>query len=256
MEAVEINSLATPDLSSPALIEGLPGSGLVGMFAAEHLVEELKGRPVRQVYSKYFPPVVPVDNEATANLAHLTVYAVEEEKRDLLVLTGRLQAEDSIGQYELTDAVLDIAADFNVSDVYTLGGAVMGEPVEDHDVVGAVADGSDHLKEQLKAADVSFQHEGTPTTIGGVSGLLLGVGAYRKFSAGCILGTTSGFHADPKAARIVLETLQELFDFSIDLESFDNKTEEKKESVNKLLEMLPDMSPQEQQSDEGLRYFG
>lgn len=256
MESVEINSMATPDLRSPTLVEGLPGSGLVGMFAAEYLVEELDGQTARQIYSEHFPPAVPVDQDGEASLANLTVYGVEAEERDLLILTGRLQAESSIGQYSVTDAVLDIAADFSVNEVITLGGSVLGEPVENRAVVGAVSEGSDDLKERLKNAGVSFQHEAAPTTIGGMSGLLLGIGAHRGFPAASILGTTSGFHPDPKSSKLVLETLQELLGFQIDIKAFVEETEQMEKSVNQLLEMLPDMSPQTQQNDEGLRYFG
>lgn len=256
MEAVEVNSMATPDLESPALVEGLPGSGLVGMLAAEHLVEEMNGQPVRQIYSKYFPPTVPVTDEGTAMLATLTVYVVASKQRDILVLTGPVQAETTFGQYTVTEAVLNIAADFGVNELVTLGGAVMGEPVEDPVVVGAVTEGSDNLRKRLKAADVSLQHECSPNTIGGMSGLVLGLGNRRGFAAGSILGTTGGRHADPKSAKAVLEKLQDIFGFSVNLTSFVDEDETWEESVTHLLEVLPDMAPEKQQTDEGLRYLG
>lgn len=255
MEPIEIHSVATPDLQAPALIEGLPGTGLVGTLGANHLVGELDGQPVRQIYSEHFHPIVTVDNEGTATLDPLTVYAIETEGRDLLVLAGRIQAEDSAGQYRLTDALLDIALDFGVTEVYTMGGAVMGEPIDDHTVVGAVAEGSSQLKERLKAAGVSFHGE-VPMTIGGISGLLLGLAPQRELAAASLLGTTRGFQIDPKSAQVVLDVLQETLGFSIDLTPFNERPEEKKKSVRKTQKILQMNVQEEQGSGDSLRYFG
>lgn len=258
MNPVEIETLSTPELESPALIEGLPGIGLVGKLAADHLIEELDGEPVRRVYSEHFPPAVSVDDDGMASLATLTAYAVETPERDLLVLTGDTQAEDSIGQYRMADAVLDIAAEFGATELFTVGGSGMGEPVEDYAVVGAVADGNDDLKARLEAAGVQFQHEGAPGQIVGMSGLLLGLGARRGLPAASLLGTTIGFHADPKSSRVVLEALQDLLGFSVDLTELDRRAEEMEEAVDQIQERLQQQAqqmPQQQQSDENLRYF-
>ncbi|MFH0986426.1 MAG: PAC2 family protein, partial [Candidatus Micrarchaeota archaeon] len=44
MEKAEIYVKQEVDLHEPVLIEGLPGLGLVGKLAAEHLVSELKAK--------------------------------------------------------------------------------------------------------------------------------------------------------------------------------------------------------------------
>lgn len=64
--AIEIESIATPELDDPVFIEGVPGIGLVGKLAVDHLVEELDSKPVRRVYSEYFPPAISVDEDGTA----------------------------------------------------------------------------------------------------------------------------------------------------------------------------------------------
>lgn len=253
MEPVTTNEVATPDLESPVLVEGLPGIGHVGKYAANYLVVELESSPVRQVYSQYFPPVLSVDDDGTATLTTLTVYAVDAGGRDLLVLTGYGQAEDPVGQYYITDAVLDIAEDFGVREVLTLGGAIAGESVDHHTVVGAVAAGSAELKGRLVEAGVSFDREETPETIGGVSGLLLGLGSQRGLSAASILGTTrSPKQPDPKSARAVLGALQDLLEFSADLTTFDDRAEELIHGIDG----IESQHAEADQIDESLRYFG
>lgn len=255
MDSIKIKSLATPDLKEPILVEGLPGTGLIGSFASEYLVEELNGQPVRRVYSEHFPPVVSVDDNKTARLDPHTMYALKAGEHDLLMLTGYAQAEDPVGQHRLTESVLDIAANFGVNEVFTLGGVVMSETAEDYEVVGATTEGSNYLKERLKGAGVSFQREEAPQKIGGLSGLLLGLGAYRGFATACILGTTNNRQPDPKSALGVLKILQEIFGFSVDLSSFSEKAEQIKISIVQKQDML--RHPQQNyQGDESLRYLG
>lgn len=260
MESVEIETLSAPELDSPTLIEGLPGVGLVGKLAADHLIEELDGEPVRRVYSSHFPPAVSVDEEGTATLATLSLYAVQNEAGDFLVLTGDTQAEDSDGQYAMADAVLDVAEEFGANELFTIGGSGMGEPIEDYAVVGAVGDtdGREELRDRLEAAGVRFDHEGSPGNIVGMSGLLLGLGARRGWPTASLLGTTIGFHADPASSRVVLEALQELLGFSVDLTQLDRRAEEMEEAVDQIQERLQQQAqqmPQQQGGDENLRYF-
>src|SRR6056297_1353163 len=112
MDELDIEAVADPDLRDPVLVEGLPGVGHVGKLAAQHLVDELDGEPVRRVYSDEFPPQVTVDEEGLAELTHATFYAVEGADRDLLVLTGDHQAGSNRGHYRLADAFLDVAGEF------------------------------------------------------------------------------------------------------------------------------------------------
>lgn len=256
MQSIETKSVGTANLRDPALVEGLPGAGLVGTLAANHLVEELDGEAVRQIFSEYFPPVVSVDGKGTATLDPITVFAIRTDGRDLLVLAGRAQAQESIGQYRLAEALLDIADEFGVSEIFTLGGSVLGEPVENHTVGGAVADGSDRLKARLEAAGVSFDGKAAPVTVGGVSGLLLGLAPQRDLPAASLLGTTSGYHVDPNSAKVVLDVLSEFLDFSVDISAFTERPEAKKKSVRKTQKLLQMNLQEKQGGGEGLRYFG
>lgn len=255
MESIEVHTIATPDLHEPTLIEGLPGAGLVGTLCANHLVETLDARPVRRIYSEHFPPFVSISDDAIATFDPLTVHAIEVGGQDLLVLTGGTQAKDSVGQFRLTETVLDIAEDFGATDAFALGGSVLGEPVEDHHVVGAVADGCSHLREPLEAAGVSFHPEEIPETIGGVSGLLLGLSPQRDITAASLSGTTSGYIVDPLAAWVVLKALRDILEISVDLTTFREEPKQKQESVRHIHKVLQMNIQEQQDSDDSLRYF-
>src|SRR2546427_77072 len=68
MDNIVIRYLDHPKLEDPIFIEGLPGIGNVGKLAAEHLKDELKGVKFAEIFSKYFPPQVLVQDDGQVKL--------------------------------------------------------------------------------------------------------------------------------------------------------------------------------------------
>ena len=250
MEDIEIDEVATPELTDPVLIEGLPGVGHVGKLAAEHLLEEFDGELVRRVYATEFPPQVNVDDEGVAALTCAEFHAVETDGADLLVLTGDHQAGSNAGHYKLTSTFLDIAESFGAERAFALGGVPTGELVEEYTVLGAVSDGD--LTNDLEDAGVEFRADEPAGGIVGVSGLVLGLGGRRGLDAACLMGETSGYLVDPKSARAVLEVLEAVLDLSVDYESLEDRAEEMEEVVGKIREMQEGPAV----PDDDLRYIG
>jgi hypothetical protein len=251
MDEYEIEELATVDLTSPVLVEGLPGVGHVGKLAAEHILEEMDSELVTRVYSQHFPPQVSVD-DGTAKLAAAEIHAVTPaEGQDMLVLTGDHQAQDNVGHYGLTDTFLDIAEEAGVEEIYALGGVPTGELIEEYDVIGAAT--TDAFVEDLEASGVEFREDEPAGGIVGVSGLLLGLGERRGLPAACLMGETSGYLVDPKSAQAVLEILQTHLGFELDFATLEERADEMEEVVRKIQEMEQSAPAA---PDEDLRYIG
>jgi hypothetical protein len=258
MDHIEVERLADPDLRDPTLVEGLPGVGHVGKLAVEHLLEEFESEPVRRVYADEFPPQVTVDDEGVASLACAEFHAAtatdaDGEEFDLLLLSGDHQAGSNAGHYHVTDAFLDVAEEFGVERGFALGGVPTGELVEEHDVLGAVADPD--TRAGLEEAGVAFRADEPAGGIVGVSGLLLGLGGRRGLDVACLMGETSGYLVDPKSARAVLEVLGRVVGFDVDYENLDERAEEMEEVVGKLQEMQRQQS-EAVPTDDDLRYIG
>jgi len=251
MQELDIETVADAEVDDPVFVEGLPGVGHVGKLVAEHIVEEADSTLVRRIYSEHFPPQVTVGDDGVAELAHVEIHAVETDGRDLLVLTGDHQANDNTGHYRVAEAFLDIADEYDVTDVYALGGVPTGELIEEYGVVGAVTDAD--LKPDLEDAGVEFRSEEPAGGIVGTSGLLLGLGGRRGFDVACLMGETSGYLVDPKSARAVLEVLEELLGFEVDFDALDERAEEMEEVVEQMQQMEQGPSPG---SEEDLRYIG
>ncbi|MFQ3295345.1 MAG: hypothetical protein ACI8VE_002430 [Natrialbaceae archaeon] len=253
MDTIDIEVVDEADLDRPVLVEGLPGVGHVGKLAADHLLEELNGTLVRRLYSEHFPPQVDLDDAGVAELTGAEFYAVDTGGRDMLVLAGDHQAQSNHGHYRLTNAFLNVAEDFGVETVYTLGGVPTGELIEEYDVLGAATD--ETMIEKLEAVGVEFREDEPAGGIVGVSGLLLGLGERRDLESACLMGETSGYLVDPMSARAVLEVLTEVLDFEVGYESLEDRAEEMEEVINKIQEMESQQS-MEVPSDDDLRYIG
>src|ERR671934_1228410 len=127
MENITIRYLDHPKLDDPIFIEGLPGIGNVGKLAAEHLKDELKAMKFAEIFSKYFPPQVLVQDDGQVKLVNNEMHYVKRGAgRDLVLLTGDYQGLTPEGQYELSDFILRELKKLGVRRIFTLGGGGLG----------------------------------------------------------------------------------------------------------------------------------
>jgi uncharacterized protein (TIGR00162 family) len=254
MQEIFINMSKKPRLKDIILIEGLPGVGNVGKLAAEHLIDELKAEKFAEIYSKFFPPQVLVNDDGVVKLVNNELYYKKKDKSlesDLLFLIGDYQGLTPEGQYNLSSDVLDLALKYGVKLIITLGGYGLGRMVEKPRVLGAVSK-PDMIKE-MKKHGIVFQRGEPGSGIVGASGLLLGLGKIHDISGVCLMGETSGYFADPKSAQEVLKILTNILKIKIDFSELENKAKQ----IDKITSQIRDIEPPKtKKSDEDLRYIG
>lgn len=254
MEEVIINYLQKPDITSPVLIEGLPGVGNVGKLAAEHLIDELHAIKFADLYSKHFPPQVLVGDDGVVKLVNNEFHFVKSPNKngkDLIILVGDYQGMTPEGQYELANRILDVAKEFGVKKIFTLGGYGMGKVVEYPRVLGATT--NNELVEEMRKYGITFPKGEPGSGIVGASGLLLGLGKLMGIESVCLMGETSGYFADPKAAQAVLEVLTKILGVSVDFKKLEIKAKEIDYMTSKLKDLEESMVEAQK---EDLNYFG
>ena len=244
------------DLTDPIMIEGLPGVGHVGKLVADHMVEELHAEKIIEIYSPHFPPQVMVKEDGTIKQVKNEIYARRGQngEPDLLIIIGDYQSATNEGHYELTSIFLDIAESYKVRRIYALGGYGTGQFVDKSSVMGAAT--SIELGEEMKTQGVLFQENEPGGGIIGVSGLLLGLGALRGLDVICLMGVTSGYLVDPKAASEVLRVLSGILGIEVGMHALEERAKEMEKIIGKLQEMERAQSPFEAGGDEDLRYIG
>jgi hypothetical protein len=214
MKDIEIVFDERPKLAKPVFVEGLPGVGNVGKIAIEHLIAEMKPRRFANLYSKHFPPQVMVDEHGLIRLVdNQFFYLRRKGKADILSLTGDYQGLTPEGQYEVSDAIVDVCKGLGCKRIITLGGFSVGKLVTKPRVIGAAT--SKKLVDEAKEHGVVFSGGEPGSGILGASGLLLALGKMRGMEGICLMGETSGFIADPKAAEAVLRVVVKLIDHEI-----------------------------------------
>ena len=248
-----IVQIKKPRLKKPILIEGLPGVGHVGKLVAEHMIDELGAEKIMEIYSPHLPPQVIVESDGTTRLVRNEIYSYKtKDKHDLLILVGDHQSATTEGHYELSEVFLDIAEEFKVHRIYTLGGYGVGQLVEDQSVIGAA--NNIELVRELEKHGVEFRANEPGGGIVGVSGLLLGLGMQRGIDAACLMGITSGYLVDPKSAQDVLKVLSSVLDIEIDMQALEERAIEMEKIVAKLREMEQNQMPPS--PDDELAYIG
>jgi hypothetical protein len=252
MEDIVVVFKEKPVLREPILVEGLPGVGNVGKLAAEHLVDQLKAVKFAEMFSKFFPPQVLVNDAGTIRLVSNEIYYVQrpDANNDIVIMIGDYQGLTPDGQYELSDKTLKIAKDLGVRRIFTLGGYGLGKMIDKPRVLGAATD--IELVEEMKNFGVTFSKGEPGSGIVGASGLLLGLGNLYGMRSVCLMGETSGYFVDPKGAQAVLEVLAKILGVKIDFTELETKAQQIDQITSKLREAEPPVEPKR----EDLGYIG
>lgn len=244
-------------LNNPIFIVGLPGVGHVGKLVAEHLIEELNAEKILEIYSQHFPPQVLVDENSETHLVNNEMYVCKTEKHDILALIGDHQSSSTEGHYKLCTLYLDIAREFGVQRIYTLGGFPTGQLTYSEEVLGAV--NNPEMIEELKEYGVIFKENEPGGGIVGASGLLLGMSKLEKIDAACLMGLTSGYLVDPKSAQSLLKVICKIFELNIDVGPLEERAKEMEKIVARLKEVEQQqkgMTEMSTANDDDLAYIG
>jgi hypothetical protein len=236
MRQTIIRETSSVTLKNPFLIEGLPGLGSVGKITVTYLVKQLEARKLADLYSPFFPYHVIVDKNGSARLLRGEFFYWKNEtpeKNDLILLTSDSQAQTLDGQYEIANKILSFAERYNVKTILTVGGYGAACIATEPRVIGIAT--SKNLLDRLVEIGVSIGSPGTP--IVGTAGLLVGLARFRRLNAICLLGETTGYMADPKAAKNVIKILQKFLDLDIDLSDLECEIQKSGEALRKVEEV-------------------
>jgi len=242
-----------PKLEEPVLIEGLPGIGNVGKLAVEHLIDTIGAKKFAELHCKDFPPQVFINQDGTVKLVNNEFYywkAKKKEQKDVLLITGDYQGLSSQGQYELVEKILDIAEEFKVKELFTLGGYGLGHEIQKPDVLCATTDKK--LVKIMKKHGAVFKKNEPGGGIVGASGLLLGLGKIRGIQGTCFMGETPGYLVDPKSAKAVLKILMKITNIKVNLSALEDKAKE----IEHIAHQLKEMEDISKEKTEELKYIG
>jgi len=221
-------------LESPMLVEGLPGVGLVGKIAADHLVDTIEMTEYASLHCDGLPEIAVYQEGDRTVKPPVRIYA--DEERDLLVLQSDAPVSASAAD-EFATCLTGWLADNDVTPIYLSG---MPTAREGEASMYGVATGDSATL--LDGADID-----TPTGDGAVTGptgaLLYAAGQQGLDSVGLVVEADKQF-PDPAAAGVLLrDGVAAIADIDIEIDALVEHAEE-------ISEAKADLAAQMQQADD------
>ncbi len=211
------------DVEEPLLITSFPGIGLVGTIASGHFIIELNLDPVGVLESSMLPPIATL-NEGIIQ-PPIRIYQCHEN--NFVLVHSDVPIHPGIA-YILSNAIIDWAVNIRARRLISIAGLTTFE--DKKRVFGAAT--TRETLEEIKSYVEVFK----TGTISGIAGSLMNECFARKIPAYALLGETSGFNPDPRAAAEVINTLNRLYSWDISVEKLIKEAEIIEAQMQKLAE--------------------
>jgi len=232
-------------LREPTLVEGLPGAGLVGKIAADHLVDRLDMTHYADIRCDGLPEVAVYRGGETGLQPPVRLYA--DGEHDLLVLQSDVPVSPSAAS-EFATCITGWLDDNGVTPLYLSGLSAEKEGVPE---LYGVATGT--ANDRLEGTDI-----GPPPEDGLVSGptgaLLHEAGRRGLDGVGLIVQAETQF-ADPEAARIILvDGVEALTGVAVETDDLVDQAEEIRQARERLAKRMQEADEESTQA-QPLRMF-
>lgn len=234
-------------LDDPFLVEGLPGVGLVGKIAADHLVETLGMDLYATVHCESLAPVAVYHDGERDVRPPVRIYAAPEE--DLLVLQSDVPVNKEAVR-EFADCFTTWLVDANVTPIYLSG---MGAQKEDAPPAmhGVGTGGGGALLDEL---DVDLPSESG--VISGPTGALVNRAAEQDLESVALVVESDPQFPDPEASRVLIEHgISPLANVDVDVTDLVEHAEDIREKKEQLAAKMQQAQEEESSQAQPLRMY-
>ncbi|WP_254838253.1 proteasome assembly chaperone family protein [Natronomonas marina] len=227
------------DLDSPILVEGLPGAGLVGKIAADHLVKQFDMAHYGSLHCDGLPDVAVYHGESSDVLPPVRLYA--DAERDLLVLQSDVPVSPS-GAPQFADCVTGW---FEENDVFPLYLSGLPEEKEGVPELYGVATGDG----EAVLEDAGLVPPRESGLVSGPTGALLSHAGRTGLDAVGLIVQTNPQFPDPEAARVLLESgIAPIADVEVETDALVEQADEIQAAREELAQQLQDAGDESTQA--------
>jgi uncharacterized protein len=245
----EIHTVADVDLDEPVLVEGLPGVGLVGKIAADHIVDQFGMTHYADVDCEGLPRVAVYEADERGVVSPVRIYA--DETRDLLVLQSDVPVSRTVAD-NFAECVTEWLGETGGFPLYLSGIAAENQDVgEVPDLFGVAAgDGGAVFDEH----DIGSPPE--DGVVGGPTGALLNRADRAGLDAAGLIVESDPRFPDPAAARkAIVDGVVPIASVDVDTDDLVESAEEIREQREALARRMREAGEEESSQAQPLRMY-
>mgnify|MGYP006278929483 CR=1 FL=1 len=234
------------EFDDPVLIEGLPGAGLVGKIAADHLVDTLDMEYYGSFHCEGLPRVAVYEGDSSEVRPPVRLYA--DEATDLLALQSDVPVSPTQAS-EFADCVTGWLDAEGVLPLYLSG---LGEEKDGVPELYGIATGA--AEPVLEEASIVSPRGGGMVT--GPTGALLHQATEIGLDAVGLIVQTNPQFPDPEAARVILEDgVGPIADVDVDTDRLIERADEIQSAREQLAERIQEATRDESTEARPIRGF-
>ena len=213
-----------------AILEAVPGVGNVGKIVVDSLVDKHPSRTIGWILHPDFPPHSTLDGNGFVSPPRININSILlPDGRTIITVGGPLQPMTAAGQYEVSEAILEMASESGTPQLLVLAGLAAGTDDREIHVICADAE----VRKNLEANDIPVSREHPEAGMIGIAGLLISLSPLYGVPAVGLVAETIGASTDVLAADRLASWIEAGLDLplSLDLDSTE-------ETARKLMETM------------------
>ncbi|NHI94009.1 MAG: hypothetical protein EAX96_16085 [Candidatus Lokiarchaeota archaeon] len=223
-------------LKDPIAIHAMPGMGMVGKNAVDHIIKKLKPQTekILDIYSTALPSNIIIENDGTFNAPKIEFYMYHNDdlEMDLILITGDAQPKSIMGTNNLSAVISDNLHKLNVRFIISLAATPVNTPKDTPKIFMTVTNPDDI--EKFKIFGVKNFIRGAVT---GMNGLVVAFLKMEYGIDGCILlsETYPHFIEDLNSSISLVNFLSEYIKVDIDIEELKDKAGQARDFYESLI---------------------
>ena len=213
-----------------AILEAVPGVGNVGKIVVDSLVDKHPSRTIGWILHPDFPPHSTLDGNGFVSPPRININSILlPDGRTIITVGGPLQPMTAAGQYEVSEAILEMASESGTPQLLVLAGLAAGTDDREIHVICADAE----VRKNLEANDIPVSREHPKAGMIGIAGLLISLSPLYGVPTVGLVAETIGASTDVLAADRLASWIEAGLDLPLDLDL--DSTEE---TARKLVETM------------------
>jgi len=212
------------------ILEAVPGVGNVGKILIDAVVEKHPSRTIGWILHPDFPPHATLSEAGLIGPPRLDISKIVlPDGKELVTITGIMQPMTASGQFEVAEAVLDLADESGASRLLVLAG-LASEP-EQRSIFAVCSD--KEIRRALEADDIEVSKDQPKAGMIGVAGMVLSLAPTKNVPAIGVIAETIGASSDILAAERMSRWIEQAFDVTLGLD-----LDTTKETAARLMERM------------------